>query len=171
MGRTSGSFAHGTASSDMVREIAVLKKLDHPNVVKLIEVRCCAHDPMAQSDAQSQATSHVVPRSYTALLWAAAHRAVSEPWPNRSPCDHRKSAMQVETARLGCALTVTPLALQVIDDPLSDSLLLVMEHVAGGSLEQPAVGPSAARRWARLPEPLVLHYVQEVCQVCKMYVH
>jgi hypothetical protein len=38
--------------------------------------------------------------------------------------------------QLGCCRV-----LQVIDDPSSDSLLLVMEYVAGGSLEQAPVSP------------------------------
>ena len=54
---------------------------------------------------------------------------------------------------------------QVIDDPLSDSLLLVMEHVAGGSLEQAPLGPPPVRTWASLPEAATLRYVQEICQV------
>ena len=33
---------------------------------------------------------------------------------------------------------------QVIDDPQSDSLLLVMEHVQGGSLEQRLLAPRPA---------------------------
>lgn len=81
--------AGSSASGDLVREIAVLKKLDHPNVVKLREV---------------------------------------------------------------------------IDDPSSDSLLLVMEYVAGGSLEQAQVGPKGARRWVPVPEAVTLRYVQEICQ-------
>lgn len=58
--------------------------------------------------------------------------------------------------------------LQVIDDPQSDSLLLVMEHVQGGSLEQPALAPPPHPRWAPLPEPAILRAVHEICQVCSV---
>lgn len=75
--------------SDVEREIAVLKKLDHPNIVKLCEV---------------------------------------------------------------------------IDDPSSNSLLLVMEHVQGGSLEQQPLGAAPFNRWAVMPEALILHCVHEICQ-------
>ncbi|KAK9811849.1 hypothetical protein WJX72_011148 [[Myrmecia] bisecta] len=73
---------------DMVREIAVMKKLDHPNIVKLHEV---------------------------------------------------------------------------IDDPGTDSLLLVMEFVDGGTLEQPYVDQSAGL-WQPLPEITVHKHFREICR-------
>ena len=53
---------------------------------------------------------------------------------------------------------------QVIDDPSTDSLLLVMEHVDGGSLEQPYHADS--KTWDTLPEDLVHRYFRELCKVC-----
>ncbi len=60
------------------------------------------------------------------------------------------------------AAVATP---QVIDDPQSDSLLLVMEHVQGGSLEQRLLSPPPHARWSLLPEPAILKAVTEICQV------
>ena len=52
---------------------------------------------------------------------------------------------------------------QVIDDPSTDSLLLVMEHVDGGSLEQPY--DSVSKTWETLPESLVHRHFRELCKV------
>ncbi|GBF96243.1 calcium calmodulin-dependent kinase [Raphidocelis subcapitata] len=76
----------GLATEEAVREIAILKKLSHPNIVNLVEV---------------------------------------------------------------------------IDDPASDGLLLVMEYVEGGTLQPRAVGPG---RWAPMPEGLAWKYVRQVLQ-------
>jgi len=51
----------------------------------------------------------------------------------------------------------------VIDDPSTDSLLLVMEHVDGGSLEQPY--DAATKTWETLPESLVHRHFRELCKV------
>jgi len=51
----------------------------------------------------------------------------------------------------------------VIDDPSTDSLLLVMEHVDGGSLEQPY--DDATKTWQTLPEALVHRHFRELCKV------
>lgn len=51
---------------------------------------------------------------------------------------------------------------EVIDDPSTDSLLLVMEYVEGGTL-QPQ--PAGTGRWEPLPEKDVWRYVREVLQV------
>ena len=51
----------------------------------------------------------------------------------------------------------------MIDDPSTDSLLLVMEHVDGGSLEQPY--NAEAKTWETLPEAVVHRYFREVCKV------
>ena len=54
----------------------------------------------------------------------------------------------------------------MIDDPGTDSLLLVMEHVDGGSLEQPY--HAETKTWDTLPEALVHRYFRELCKVwCK----
>ena len=53
--------------------------------------------------------------------------------------------------------------MQVIDDPSTDSLLLVMEHVDGGSLEQPY--DSVSKTWDTLPESLVHRHFTELCKV------
>jgi serine/threonine protein kinase len=51
---------------------------------------------------------------------------------------------------------------EVIDDPNTDSLLLVMEYVEGGTLEAPRLG---SHRWGPLPEKDVWRYVRDVLQV------
>ncbi len=51
----------------------------------------------------------------------------------------------------------------MIDDPSTDSLLLVMEHVDGGSLEQPY--DAATKTWETLPESLVHRHFRELCKV------
>ena len=53
--------------------------------------------------------------------------------------------------------------IQVIDDPGTDSLLLVMEHVDGGSLEQPY--DEVSKTWQTLPEALVHRHFRELCKV------
>ncbi|KAK9849502.1 hypothetical protein WJX84_009237 [Apatococcus fuscideae] len=80
------SNAGATSFSELVQEIAVMKKLAHPNIVKLHEV---------------------------------------------------------------------------IDDPSTDSLLLVMEYVDGGTLEQAAKGEGA---WESMPEKLVQKHVRDICR-------
>lgn len=51
----------------------------------------------------------------------------------------------------------------MIDDPSTDSLLLVMEYVEGGTLQPRQVKPG---HWELLPEREVWRYVREVLQVC-----
>ena len=51
----------------------------------------------------------------------------------------------------------------MIDDPSTDSLLLVMEHVDGGSLEQPY--DPVTKTWETLPESLVHRHFTELCKV------
>ena len=51
----------------------------------------------------------------------------------------------------------------MIDDPSTDSLLLVMEHVDGGSLEQPY--DAVSKTWETLPESLVHRHFRELCKV------
>lgn len=51
----------------------------------------------------------------------------------------------------------------MIDDPSTDSLLLVMEHVDGGTLEQPY--NADAKTWETLPEVVVHRYFRELCKV------
>jgi serine/threonine protein kinase len=51
---------------------------------------------------------------------------------------------------------------EVIDDPSTDSLLLVMEYVEGGTLQPRQVAPG---HWEPLPEREVWRYVREVLQV------
>jgi serine/threonine protein kinase len=51
---------------------------------------------------------------------------------------------------------------EVIDDPSTDSLLLVMEYVEGGTLQPRQVSPG---HWESLPEREVWRYVREVLQV------
>ena len=53
--------------------------------------------------------------------------------------------------------------LQVIDDSSTDSLLLVMEFVEGGSLEAPY--DRASRRWEPVPEAKVLRLFRELLKV------
>lgn len=53
---------------------------------------------------------------------------------------------------------------EVIDDPSTDSLLLVMEYVEGGTLQPRQLSPG---RWEVLPEREVWQYVREVLQVRK----
>ena len=53
---------------------------------------------------------------------------------------------------------------QVIDDPSTDSLFLVMEHVDGGSLEQRY--DAVSKTWDTLPESLVHRQFRELCKVC-----
>ena len=53
----------------------------------------------------------------------------------------------------------------MIDDPSTDSLLLVMEHVDGGSLEQPY--DSVSKTWETLPESLVHRHFTELCKVLR----
>ena len=53
--------------------------------------------------------------------------------------------------------------LQVIDDSSTDSLLLVMEFVEGGSLEAPY--DRATRRWEPVPEAKVLRLFRELLKV------
>lgn len=51
----------------------------------------------------------------------------------------------------------------MIDDPSTDSLLLVMEHVDGGSLEQPY--DPVSKTWETLPQSLVHRHFRELCKV------
>lgn len=51
---------------------------------------------------------------------------------------------------------------EVIDDPSTDSLLLVMEYVEGGTLQPRQLSPG---HWEVLPEKEVWHHVREVLQV------
>lgn len=51
---------------------------------------------------------------------------------------------------------------EVIDDPSTDSLLLVMEYVEGGTLQPRQVAPG---RWEALTEKEVWCYIREVLQV------
>jgi serine/threonine protein kinase len=51
---------------------------------------------------------------------------------------------------------------EVIDDPSTDSLLLAMEYVEGGTLQPGQVSPG---HWESLPEREVWRYVREVLQV------
>ena len=51
---------------------------------------------------------------------------------------------------------------EVIDDPSTDSLLLVMEYVEGGTLQPQQVSPG---HWEPLAEREVWRYVREVLQV------
>lgn len=51
----------------------------------------------------------------------------------------------------------------MIDDPSTDSLLLVMEHVDGGSLEQPY--DAVTQTWETLTEALVHRHFRELCKV------
>lgn len=51
----------------------------------------------------------------------------------------------------------------MIDDPSTDSLLLVMEHVDGGSLEQPY--DAVSKTWQTLPEALAHRHFRELCKV------
>lgn len=51
---------------------------------------------------------------------------------------------------------------QVIDDPGTDNLLLVMEYIDGGTLEQPAKSEGI---WERIPEKLVQKHVRDICRV------
>ncbi|KAL3157474.1 hypothetical protein ABBQ32_011938 [Trebouxia sp. C0010 RCD-2024] len=51
---------------------------------------------------------------------------------------------------------------EVIDDPSTDSLLLVMEHVDGGSLEQHY--DPISKTWETLPESLVHRHFTELCK-------
>ncbi len=60
-------------------------------------------------------------------------------------------------------LSFLHLKTQVIDDPSTDSLLLVMEYVDGGTLEQAAKGEGA---WESMPEKLVQKHVRDICRVC-----
>jgi hypothetical protein len=51
---------------------------------------------------------------------------------------------------------------EVIDDPTTDSLLLVMEYVEGGTLQPREAGGG---RWQALPEGVVWKYVRQILQV------
>ncbi|KAI8475025.1 MAG: kinase-like domain-containing protein [Monoraphidium minutum] len=51
--------------------------------------------------------------------------------------------------------------IEVIDDPTTDSLLLVMEYVEGGTLQPREAGPA---RWQPTPESVVWKYVRQVLQ-------
>ena len=57
----------------------------------------------------------------------------------------------------------------MIDDPSTDSLLLVMEHVDGGSLEQPY--DASSKTWETLPESLVHRHFRELCKVFLPFFH
>ena len=52
--------------------------------------------------------------------------------------------------------------MQVIDDPGTDNLLLVMEYIDGGTLEQPAKSEGT---WECIPEKLVQKHVRDICRV------
>ena len=56
---------------------------------------------------------------------------------------------------------------QVVDDPETDSLLMILENAEGGSLETaavPAAQPSSGLV-ATLPEHTILQHVRDVCKV------
>jgi serine/threonine protein kinase len=50
----------------------------------------------------------------------------------------------------------------VVDDPTTDTLLLVMEYVEGGTLEPKQLSSNA---WVPVPEGDIWKYVREVLQV------
>lgn len=54
---------------------------------------------------------------------------------------------------------------EVIDDPSTDSLLLVMEYVEGGTLEAPQIG---GQRWEQMPERDVWRHVREILQASNL---
>ncbi len=56
---------------------------------------------------------------------------------------------------------------QVVDDPETDSLLMILENAEGGSLEAPAVpgAPPGTGLAAMLPEHTILQHVRDVCKV------
>ena len=56
---------------------------------------------------------------------------------------------------------------QVVDDPDTDSLLMILENAEGGSLEAPAVpgAPSGSGLAATLPEHTILQHVRDICKV------
>ena len=56
---------------------------------------------------------------------------------------------------------------QVVDDPETDSLLMILENAEGGSLEAPAVpgAPPGSGLAATLPEHTILQHVRDVCKV------
>ena len=60
-------------------------------------------------------------------------------------------------------------SIQVIDDPDTDSLMLILENAEGGTLEpvaMPGAPPGAAV--PALPEHRILQHVRDICKVrCK----
>ena len=56
--------------------------------------------------------------------------------------------------------------MQVIDDPGTDNLLLVMEYIDGGTLEQPAKSEGI---WECIPEKLVQKHVRDICRVRPLF--
>ena len=56
---------------------------------------------------------------------------------------------------------------QVVDDPETDSLLLVLENAEGGSLQPPPQpdAQSGSALTVIVPEHRVLQHVREVCKV------
>ena len=65
--------------------------------------------------------------------------------------------------------STSPLALhapQVVDDPETDSLLMILENAEGGSLEAAAApgAPLGSGLVATLPEHTILQHVRDVCK-------
>ena len=100
---------------------------------------------------------------YCLLLLHVALLLFPSSW--QADCTIRSSHWKVHlSVKIVCVLAeCVQWLVQVIDDPSTDSLLLVMEHVDGGSLEQPY--DAASKTWQTLPEALVHRHFRELCKV------